>query len=80
MRIAPQSIGVGKFMVLSVKVVDEESHVVRYWNDYENALKDAHERWYEARDKGYIFLVVEVQGIIANQAAPCVTTKLTEKL
>lgn len=80
MKIQRQNIDVGQFFVVGLNMQNEEAHIVRYWKLYEDALRDAQEKWYESRDKGFVYLVLEVQGLVASQGVPNLTTKLTEKL
>jgi len=80
MRIAPQSVKVGRFMVVAVNTATEDSHVLKYRNNFEEALQDAEERWRMNPNMGFIFLVLEVQGIASAQPFPSIQTKLTEKL
>lgn len=80
MRIAPQSAKVGSFMVVAVKTATEESSVIKYRNNYEEALNHATELWKANPDHGVFFLVLEVQGKVCAQPFPSIQTKLTEKL
>ncbi len=80
MKIQHESTDVGQFYVLQVNMQKEEANISRYWKSYESALKDAQQMWLTNRDKGYIYLVLEVQGKGASSGVPQLTTKLTEKL
>ena len=80
MKINSDSTNVGYFYVLGVNMQNEEAKIVRYWKHYEGALNDAQETWHENRDRGFIYLVLEVQGKVSSQGIPELATKLTEKL
>lgn len=80
MKIQPKSTDVGQYYVMGVDTYKEEAHIVRYWNNYTTALKDATDLWSKAPDSGVFYLVVEVQGKVCAQPTPNVQTKLTEKL
>jgi hypothetical protein len=80
MKIQTGDTDVGQFYVLGINMQNGDAHIARYWKDYKRALNDAQETWHTNRDKGFIYLVLEVQGKVASQGVPELTTKLTEKL
>lgn len=78
MDIQRDQINVGAYYVLKVDMRSGEAKISQYHNDYTKALESATQNY--SANYGYMYLVVEVQGIVAEQGIPEVITSLTRRM